>query len=114
MIRRLLSNHVLVNLAFVLVLAVGTWSYLTLPRQQDPTLNFNWIVITTILPGASALDVEKKVTDPIEDALRNIKDIKFVSSNSRGSVSSILVRFQDISERDFDKRVSDLRREIQN
>jgi multidrug efflux pump subunit AcrB len=114
MIRRLLSNHVLVNLAFVLVLAVGTWSYLSLPRQQDPTLNFNWIVITTILPGASALDVEKKVTDPIEDALRNIKDIKFVSSNSRGSVSSILVRFQDISERVFDKRVSDLRREIQN
>ncbi len=114
MIRRLLSNHVLVNLAFVLVLAVGTWSYLELPRQQDPTLNFNWIVITTILPGASALDVEKKVTDPIEDALRNIKDIKFVSSNSRGSVSSILVRFQDISERVFDKRVSDLRREIQN
>jgi multidrug efflux pump subunit AcrB len=114
MIRRLLSNHVLVNLTFVLVLAVGTWSYLELPRQQDPTLNFNWIVITTILPGASALDVEKKVTDPIEDALRNIKDIKFVSSNSRGSVSSILVRFQDISDRDFDKRVSDLRREIQN
>ena len=114
MIRRLLSNHVLVNLTFVLVLAVGTWSYLQLPRQQDPTLNFNWIVITTILPGASALDVEKKVTDPIEDALRNIKDIKFVSSNSRGSVSSILVRFQDISDRDFDKRVSDLRREIQN
>ena len=67
MIRRLLSNHVLVNLAFVLVLVVGAWSYLQLPRQQDPTLNFNWIVITTLLPGASALDVEKKVTDPIED-----------------------------------------------
>jgi multidrug efflux pump subunit AcrB len=114
MIRRLLSNDVLVNLAFVLVLLVGAWSYQQLPRQQDPTLNFNWIVITTILPGASALDVEKKVTDPIEEALRNIKDIKFVSSNSRGSISSILVRFEDISERLFDKRVNDLRREIQN
>ncbi|MGD8588084.1 MAG: efflux RND transporter permease subunit [Chromatiales bacterium] len=112
--RSLLQNHVLANLTFVLVLVIGTLSYLTLPRQQDPTINFNWIVITTVLPGASALDVEKKVTDPLEDAIRRIQDIDFMSSNSRESVSSILVRFQDIDERTFDKRVADLRREIQN
>lgn len=112
--RSLLKNHVLANLFFVLVLVIGLLSYLTLPRQQDPTINFNWIVITTVLPGASALDVEKKVTDPIEDAIRKIQDINFMSSNSRESVSSILVRFQDIDARNFDKRVADLRREIQN
>ena len=112
--RSLLQNHVLANLTFVLVLVIGVLSYLGLPRQQDPTINFNWIVITTVLPGASALDVEKKVTDPIEDAVRKIQDINFMSSNSRESVSSILVRFQDIDERNFDKRVADLRREIQN
>ena len=112
--RSLLHNHVLANLTFVLVIIIGLLSYLSLPRQQDPTINFNWIVITTVLPGASALDVEKKVTDPIEDAVRKIQDINFMSSNSRESVSSILVRFQDIDERSFDKRVADLRREVQN
>jgi len=112
--RILLQNHVLANLTFVLVLVIGFISYFNLPRQQDPTINFNWIVITTILPGASALDVETKITDPIEDAIRKIRDINFMSSNSRESVSSILVRFQDIDDRTFDKRVSDLRREIQN
>ena len=60
------------------------------------------------------MDVEKKVTDPLEDALRQIQDVKFMSSNSRESVSSILVRFEDIDDRTFDKRISDLRREIQN
>jgi len=112
--RNLLGNHVLANLTFVLVLVVGTLSYLALPRQKDPTINFNWIIITTVLPGASAIDVEKKVTDPLEDALRRIQDVKFMSSNSRESVSSILVRFEDISDRIFDKRIADLRREIQN
>lgn len=112
--RSLLRNHVLANLTFVLVMVVGILSYLALPRQQDPTINFNWIIITTVLPGASASDVEKKVTDPIEDALRKVQDVKFMSSNSRESVSSILVRFEDIDERTFDKRISDLRREIQN
>jgi multidrug efflux pump subunit AcrB len=113
-LRTLYSNHVLANLTFVLVLVVGTVSYFQLPRQQDPTINFNWIVITTVLPGASALDVEKKVTDPIEDALRKVQNIKFMSSNSRTSISSILIRFQDMDQRLFDKRVADLRREIQN
>ena len=112
--RTLLNNHVLANLTFILVLVVGALSYLALPRQQDPTINFNWIIITTVLPGASAEDVEKKVTDPLEDALRRIQDVKFMSSNSRESVSSILIRFEDIDDRTFDKRVSDLRREIQN
>ena len=58
--------------------------------------------------------MEKKVTDPLEDALRQIQDVKFMSSNSRESVSSILIRFEDIDDRTFDKRISDLRREIQN
>ena len=114
MLKTLLRNHVLTNLAFGLVLVVGLLAYLMLPRQKDPTINFNWIVVTTVLPGASALDVEKKVTDPLEDAIRRVQNIKFMSSNSRETVSSILVRFEDVAPRIFDKRVSDLRREIQN
>ncbi|WP_415886542.1 efflux RND transporter permease subunit [Neptuniibacter sp. QD37_6] len=114
MLMRLFNNHVLANLTFLLVLVIGFLCYNLLPRQQDPTINFNWIVITTVLPGASAEDIEKRVTDPLEDAIRNVSDIKFASSNSREAVSSLLVRFTDIDERTFDKRINDLRREIQN
>jgi multidrug efflux pump subunit AcrB len=114
MFSRFIQNHVLANLFFLMVIALGTISYLTLPREQDPTINFNWIQITTSLPGASAIDIEKRITDPLEDVIRSISDIKFVSSNSREGISSILIRFNEISERIFDKRIADLRREIQN
>ena len=110
----ILNNHVLANLTFALVMVAGAVSYFTLPREQDPTINFNWIQIRTILPGASAEDVEKRVTDPLEDVLRRVQDTRFVSSTSKESVSSILVRFNDLDDRTFDKRVADLRREIQN
>ncbi len=113
MLTRLLQNHVLANLAFILVLVMGYVSYQLMPREQDPTINFNWIQVTTIFPGASSVDVERQVTDQIEDALRNVSDIKFVSSDSRESISSILVRFDEISTRTFEKRVTDLRREIE-
>lgn len=114
MLTRLFNNHVLANLTFVLVLVIGFLSYNLLPRQQDPTINFNWVIVTTVLPGASAEDIEKRVTDPLEDAIQSVSDIKFASSNSREAVSSLLIRFEDIDERTFDKRINDLRREIQN
>ncbi|MFK8011380.1 MAG: efflux RND transporter permease subunit [Marinicellaceae bacterium] len=114
MLRSALTNHPLVNILFIVVVSMGLISYFSMPREQDPEINFNWVNISTFLPGASAEDVEKLVTSPLEDALRNIQDVRFVNSASRESASNILVRFRDISERDFDKRINDLRREIQN
>jgi multidrug efflux pump subunit AcrB len=113
-LRALMGNSVLANLVFVLVLALGIMSYQLMPRQQDPTVNFNWIVIVTSLPGASAEDMESRVTQPLEDALRKVSDVKFISSTSRVGISNVLVRFRDLDDRLFDKRVNDLRREIQN
>jgi len=112
--RSLLTNHPLANIAFVVVMLLGLISYSQMPREQDPEINFNWVNITTVLPGASAEDVERLITNPLEDAIQGVADIRFVSSNSRESVSSMLVRFREINERTFDKRMNDLRREIQN
>lgn len=114
LLKLLLTNHPLANITFVVVLAMGLIAFNRMPREQDPEINFNWVNISTILPGASAEDVEKRITQPLEDAIRNVQDIKFVQSNTRESVSNILVRFRDIPGRVFDKRINDLRREIQN
>jgi multidrug efflux pump subunit AcrB len=113
--RAFLGNHVLANLTFALVLVLGIGVFATMPRERDPEINFNWINILTVLPGASAIDVEKRITDPIEEAIsRAVQDIDFVSSTSRESTSTILVRFNQLDERTFDKRMADLRREVQN
>ncbi len=97
-----------------MILVVGFLSFMQLPREQDPTINFNWIDITTVVPGMAAADVETRVTDILEDEIRSVGDIKFVSSNSRESFSSVLVRFEDIGEKVFDKRLAELRRNISN
>ncbi|MDP2400671.1 MAG: efflux RND transporter permease subunit, partial [Actinomycetota bacterium] len=109
----LIRNHPFANIAFAVVLIMGMLSYNMMPRERDPEINFNWLVITAVLPGASAQDVEKNLTDPLEEAIARIPDIRFVSSTSREGVASILVRFRDISERIYDKRINDMRREVQ-
>lgn len=111
---RLLANHPLANITFAVVLLLGLLTYISMPRAQDPEVNFNWVSIVTALPGASAADVEREITSPLEDAIKQVKDIRYVSSNSREQISSILVRFDELSEREFDKRIVDLRREVQN
>jgi multidrug efflux pump subunit AcrB len=112
---RFLNNHVLANLTFSLVLIIGCLSYLQMPRAKDPEINFNWVNITTFLPGASSTDIEKRITDPIEETIRrSIQDIRFISSTSRSGISNILIRFNQLDERTFDKRLTDLRREVQN
>jgi len=114
MLKNLLTNHALVNILFAVVVTLGFVSYASMPREQDPEINFNWVNINTILPGASAEDVEQLVTGPLEDAIRNVKDSRWIISTSREGSSNILVRFRDLNERDFDKRINDLRREVQN
>ncbi len=115
LLQRFLSNHVLANLTFGLVIVLGVVSYFQMPRAKDPEINFNWVNIITVYPGAAAIDMERRVTEPIEDALRrSVKDMKFVLSTSRDGISNILVRFDQVDERLFDKHLIDLRREVQN
>ncbi len=112
--KSLLQHHVLANLTFILVLVMGFLSYSAMPKEKDPTINFNWIQINALLPGASPEDIEKRITQPLEEGIAKVSDIRFISSSSRESMSSILVRFEDLDERIFDKRLADLRREIQH
>lgn len=113
-VRSLITNHALANILFALVIALGLVAYSQMPREQDPEISFNWVNISTFLPGASAEDVEERVTNPLEDALRNVQDVRWVISSSREGASNIIVRFYDMPERQFDKRVNDVRREVQN
>ncbi len=114
LLRALIENHPLANIAFAVVLLLGAVAYATMPREQDPEINFNWVSIVTALPGASAEEVERLMTNPLEDAIDGVADLRFVVSTSRDNVSSILVRFREIPDKVFDKRMNDLRREVLN
>ncbi len=114
MLARFYSNHVFANLTFILIVIAGTWAYTTMPREQNPDVTFNWVQITTLYPGATAEDIEKLVTEPLEDGVRKVKDIRMSSSTSSEGVSMILVRFHELESSVYDKRITDLRREIQS
>jgi multidrug efflux pump subunit AcrB len=110
----LIGNAPLANLLFLLVLVVGVVSYLVMPRARDPEINFNWVNVWAVFPGASAEDVARKVTEPLEEAIRSVADIRFVVSSSREGLASILVRFHRVDQETFARRVEEIRREVLN
>ena len=67
---------------FVIALLVlgGVNSFFNLGQLEDPEFTIKTAVITTPYPGASAEEVELEVTDRIEIALQELKQLKYVES----------------------------------
>ncbi len=101
-------NHVLT----ALIIAVGTFSVVTIPQELNPLVAFNWLFVMTDYPGASPQEVEKEVTIPLEDELANLEDLDFFTSESYESSSLFFVRFKQMSDAAFDRRIQDVENAI--
>ncbi len=81
---------VMVTLALVVLGLVGLTR---LGTDLFPDVQFPFVVVTTVYPGAGPSDVETQVTKPIEDSVVSINGIDRVRSFSREGVSTVLVIF---------------------
>ncbi len=81
----------LVALIILVLVSAGLSSFLSLGRQEDPTITNLFATVTTQFPGADPERVEALVTAEIEEELRTIAEIDTVSSVSRSGVSVVSV-----------------------
>ncbi|HVW71804.1 MAG TPA: efflux RND transporter permease subunit, partial [Candidatus Paceibacterota bacterium] len=75
-----------------LILA-GLFSLYAIPKENAPSIDIPYAVVTTILPGASAEDIETLVTDKVENQVSGISHIDTMTSNSSSGVSTVIVQF---------------------
>jgi len=92
------------------ILIFGFLAYLSIPKESSPEVKIPVGIVTTIYPGASASDVEKLVTDKIEDGLNNLSGLNKLTSTSRESVSIVTAEFE--ANADLDKSIQDLKSEV--
>ena len=79
-------------LSVILLIAAGLGAFMSLGRQEDPSLTERFGTVVTVFPGASAERVEALVTEPIEDAIHGLAEIEDTSSNSRSGISVITLQ----------------------
>jgi multidrug efflux pump subunit AcrB len=114
LIKLAIKNPVFVNLLMITILVLGGISYWQLPRELMPNIGFNWIFIITSYPGTSPEEIEKLITIPIEDEIIDVERIENITSESSEGASFIWVKFEDMSDDDFDKLSRDLNDEVDN
>ncbi|MEZ8547840.1 efflux RND transporter permease subunit [Vibrio cyclitrophicus] len=90
-----ISNTRLLILMTALLMVSGISAFMTLPRAEDPVIINRYANITTSFPGASAERVETLVTEIIENKLRELSEVKLVSSTSRPGVSIVTLELND-------------------
>jgi multidrug efflux pump subunit AcrB len=79
-----------------------------MPREDFPEIKETKIYISTPYPGNTAEDIERLITDPLEDKLKNISNVVEITSTSQEDYAIITVEFdEDISVEAAKQKVKD-------
>ncbi|MBL8729617.1 MAG: efflux RND transporter permease subunit [Planctomycetes bacterium] len=83
----------LAPLLLILSIAAGAVALLVTPREEDPQIVVPVAEVIVDAPGASALEVERQITIPIERVVRGISGVEYVYSMSRRGQAVVTARF---------------------
>ena len=102
---------VLVNLVAIAMMATGLLVLSQMTREVYPIVPIGAASVVTLMPGASAEEIEQLVTAPIEDELSNIEDVDIMSSTSSDGMSFIWVELEPTVE-DVGRKVLEITNEV--
>ena len=88
-----ISNSTTMYVAIFLILVLGISAYFSMPREDFPEIKETKIYISTLYPGNTAEDIEKLITDPLEDQLKGLSDVVQITSTSQEDYSMVIVEF---------------------
>ncbi len=97
----------------LLIICLVVWGLaaaILIPKESGPEVQIPVGVVSVALPGASAEDVERLVTNKLESHLANIEGLDKITSTSRDGLSSIVVQF--LASADLDKSIQKLKDEV--
>jgi multidrug efflux pump subunit AcrB len=83
----------LTPLVIVASLLLGVFAVWKLPREEEPQIVVPMIDVFVRMPGASAREVEERVTKPMEKLLWEVPGVEYIYSTSSPGMSMAVVRF---------------------
>ncbi|MFK7833816.1 MAG: efflux RND transporter permease subunit [Winogradskyella sp.] len=103
-----INNKTTMYVAIILILFLGGSAYFNMPRESFPEIKETKIYISSLFPGNTAEDIEKLITDPLEDKLNTVSNKVEITSTSQEDYSMIIIEFdENISVEDAKQKVKD-------
>lgn len=103
-------NSAFTLVVFGLLVAIGWSSFQNIPRTEDPYFPISAFSVIAVYPGADPLEMERQVTEPIEDQLNELDDVKEIVSSSDDGLAVIRVEFP--TSVDVEKKYDEINREL--
>ena len=90
-----IENKTTIYVLIVTILLLGISAFYNMPRENFPEINETKIYVSSVYPGNTAEDIEKLITDPLEDKLKTISNVVEITSNSQEDFSMVIVEFDE-------------------
>ena len=95
---------------FVMLAALGITSWRAIPRSEDPTFPIPIFIVAAVLPGASPVDLERLVVQPVEERVTELEDLKNIDAQIEDGLAVIEIEFFPSvdAERKYDEVVREM------
>jgi len=113
MIRGSLKNPVARFMVAIGIILLGMIAFSNLAIDLFPDISYPIISVSTEYPGAGPEDIEISVTRLIEKRVSRIQNVRYVSSRSRDSYSTVIVEFYwgtdlDVASSDIQQSINQI------
>ncbi|TYA74479.1 efflux RND transporter permease subunit [Seonamhaeicola marinus] len=103
-----INNKTTMYVLIAVILFLGAGAYFSMARENFPEIKETKIYISSVYPGNTAEDIEKLITDPIEDKLKTVSNVVEITSTSQEDYSIVVVEFdEDITVEAAKQKVKD-------
>lgn len=90
-----IGNPSVVYVMIAIFLFLGYSAYNAMPREDFPEAKDTKIYVSTPFPGNTAEDIERLITDPLEDQLKSVSNVVEITSTSQEDYAIIVVEFDE-------------------
>ncbi|WP_432412540.1 efflux RND transporter permease subunit [Rasiella sp. SM2506] len=90
-----INNKTTIYVMMAMILYLGISAYFSMPRESFPEIKETKIYISSLFPGNTAEDIEKLITDPLEDKLKTVSNVVEITSTSQEDYAMIVVEFDE-------------------
>ncbi|MDY7395996.1 efflux RND transporter permease subunit [Aureibaculum sp. 2210JD6-5] len=90
-----INNSTTIYVMIAVILFLGISAYFAMPRESFPEVKETKIYVSSIFPGNTAEDIEKLITDPLEDKLKTVSNVVEITSTSQEDYSMVIVEFDE-------------------
>ena len=90
-----IDNKTTIYVLMALILFLGTSAFYNMPRENFPEIKETKIYVSSVYPGNTAEDIEKLITNPLEDQLETVSNVVEITSTSQEDYSIVIVEFDE-------------------